>query len=130
MTRRDRLRGFFGLFVLVSLIFTVGCRSKLVEVRVVNSGTTELHNIEVDYPNASFGIPSLAPGATYVYRIQLQDAGRMKVEFSDSQQQPHSGKGPYVKEGQEGTLTLTLNPNGNNQWNPQLHPRVIAPAGH
>jgi hypothetical protein len=107
----------------------VGCRSKLVEVRVVNSGTTDLHNVEVDYPSASFGISNLAPGATYVYRIQLQDAGRMKVEFSDSKEQPHSGKGPYAKEGQQGTLTLTLDGSGKNQWEARLYPTVKAPAG-
>ena len=129
MSRRNRLRGFLRLLALASLVLAVGCRSKLVEVRVVNSGTTELHNIEVDYPSASFGISDLAPGATYIYRIQLQDAGRMKVEFSDSKQQPHSGKGPYAKEGQQGTLTLTLDASGKNQWKAQLHPTVKAPAG-
>ena len=129
MSRRNRLRGFLGLFALASLVLAVGCRSKLVEVRVVNSGTTDLHNVEVDYPSASFGISNLAPGATYVYRIQLQDAGRIKVEFSDSKEQPHSGKGPYAKEGQQGTLVLTLDASGKNQWNPQLHPEATAPAG-
>lgn len=129
MSKRIRLRGFLTLAALAGLLLTVGCRSKLVEVRIVNSGTTDLHNIEVDYPSASFGTSNLAPGATYTYRIQLQDAGRMKVEFSDSKQQPHSGKGPYVKEGQEGTLTLTLDASGKNQWNPQLHPTVTAPSG-
>jgi hypothetical protein len=87
-----------------------------------------LHNVEVDYPSASFGTSNLAPGATYVYPIQLQDAGRMKVEFSDSKEHPHSGKGPYVKEGQQGTLTLTLDGGGKNQWTPQLQPEAIAPA--
>jgi len=129
MSRRNRLRGFLGLAALAGLMLTVGCRAKLVEVRVVNSGTTDLHNVEVDYPSASFGVSNLAPGATYIYRIQLQDAGRMKVEFADSKQQPHSGKGPYVKEGQQGTLTLTLDASGKNQWTPQLHPTVTAPAG-
>jgi hypothetical protein len=129
MTRRNRLRGFLRLTALAGLILTVGCRAKLVEVRVVNSGTTDLHNVEVDYPSASFGMSNLAPGATFVYRIQLQDAGRMKVEFSDSKEKPHSGKGPYVKEGQQGTLTLTLDASGKNQWNPQLQPEVTAPAG-
>ncbi|MHB1675223.1 MAG: hypothetical protein ACYCSP_13340 [Acidobacteriaceae bacterium] len=129
MSRRNRLRGFLRLFALASLVLVVGCRSKLVEVRVVNSGTTELHNIEVDYPSASFGVSDLAPGATYIYRIQLQDAGRMKVEFSDSKQQPHSGKGPYVAQGQQGTLTLTLDGSGKNQWAAHLHPAATAPAG-
>lgn len=114
---------------MASLVLLVGCRAKLVEVRVVNSGTTELHNIEVDYPSASFGTSNLAPGATYVYRIQLQDAGRMKVEFYDSKEQPHSGKGPYVQEGQQGTLTLTLDASGKNQWTPHLRPTITAPAG-
>ena len=129
MGKRNQLRGSFGLFVLASLIFVVGCRSKLVVVRVINSGTTELHNVEVDYPSASFGVSTLAPGATYIYRIQLQDAGRMKVEFYDSKQPPHSGKGPYAKQGQQGTLTLTLDGSGKNQWTPQLHPEATAPAG-
>ena len=129
MSRRNRLRGPLGLSVFLCVMLTLGCRAKLVEVRVVNSGTTELHNIEVDYPSASFGIPSLAPGATYPYRIQFQDAGRMKVEFSDSKERPHSGKGPYAEQGQQGTLTLTLDGSGKNEWNPQLHPDVKAPAG-
>ena len=102
MGKRNRLRGFLGLAALAGLVLLVGCRAKLVEVRVVNSGTIDLHNVEVDYPSASFGMSNLAPGATYIYRIQLQDAGHMKVEFSDSKEQPHSGKGPYVKEGQQG----------------------------
>lgn len=129
MSGRIRLRGFLGLTALAGLILTVGCRAKLVEVRVVNSGPTDLHNVEVDYPSASFGVSNLAPGATYIYRIQLQDAGRMKVEFSDGKEQPHSGKGPYVEEGQQGTLTLTLDASGKNQWTAQLRPKATAPAG-
>jgi hypothetical protein len=129
MSRRNRLRGFLLSAGLAAVVLLVGCRSKRVEVRVVNSGTTELHNIEVDYPSASFGFSSLAPGATYVYRIKLQDAGRMKVEFFDSKQQPHSGKGPYAEQEQQGTLTLTLDESGKNEWAPQLHPTVTAPTG-
>ncbi len=128
MRKRARLRGVLELTALTGLILTVGCRAKLVEIRVVNSGTTDLHNVEVDYPSASFGVSNLAPGATYIYRIQLQDAGRMKVEFSDNKEQPHSGKGPYVEEGQQGTLTLTLDASGKNQWAPQLRPEATAPA--
>ncbi|MHB1936714.1 MAG: hypothetical protein ACYCOR_09020 [Acidobacteriaceae bacterium] len=129
MRRRTGLCGILLLAGLAGVLLMAGCRSKLVEVRVVNSGSTELHNIEVDYPSASFGTSTLAPGATYIYRIQIQDAGRMKVEFSDSKQQPHSGKGPYVEEGQQGTLTLTLDGSGKNQWNAHLHPTVKAAAG-
>jgi hypothetical protein len=128
MRKQNRLRGLFVLAALTTLMLTVGCRAKLVEVRVVNSGTTDLHNVEVDYPSASFGTSTLAPGATYTYRIQLQDAGRMKVEFYDNKEQPHSGKGPYVEEGQQGTLTLTLDGSGKNEWDAQLHPEATARA--
>ena len=111
------------------MVLMGGCRSPYVETRVTNSGATELRNIEVDYPSASFGFSSLAPGATYVYRFQIQNAGRMKVEFSDSKEQPHSGKGPYVAQGQQGTLTITLDGSGKNQWAAQLHPAVATPPG-
>jgi hypothetical protein len=129
MRRLNRLRGFLLLPAFAAMVLVAGCRSPYVSTRVVNSGATELHNIEVDYPSASFGISSLAPGATYVYRFQIQDAGRMKVEFSDSKEQPHSGKGPYVTQGQQGTLTITLDGSGKNQWAAQLHPAVATPPG-
>lgn len=96
---------------------------------MLNSGNTELHNIEVDYPSASFGIPSLAAGQAFHYRFQLQDAGRMKIEFSDSAEKPHSGKGPYAAEGQQGTLTITLDGSGKNVWTANLHPHVPMPKG-
>jgi hypothetical protein len=130
MRRWNRLRGYLLSTGLAAVVALAGCRSKLVETRVVNSGATELHNIEVDYPSASFGFSSLAPGATYVYRIKLQDAGRMKVEFFDSKQQSHSGQGPYVEQGQQGTLTLTLDGSGKNTWDARLNPAVTAPAGN
>lgn len=129
MRRRNGLQGILLLAGLAAIVAMAGCRAKLVEVRVVNSGTTVLHNIEVDYPSASFGTSNLAPGATYIYRIQLQDAGRMTVEFFDSKEKSHSGKGPYVAQGQQGMLTLTLDGRGKNEWVAHLHPAVKAPAG-
>ncbi len=98
---------------IVLLICATGCRSPQVETTVINSGTTALHNIEVDYPSASFGISSLAPGQQFHYQLQLQDAGRMKVQFFDSAQKEHSGKGPYAVQGQQGTLTITIDANVN-----------------
>src|SRR5665213_3604197 len=101
---RRRFR-FLPLSLCIAVLFVAGCRSPQVQATVINSGATELHNIEVDYPSASFGISSLAPGQMFHYRLQLRDAGRMKVQFQDSAEKPHSGKGPYASEGQHGTLT-------------------------
>ena len=112
---------------LVAPVLIAGCHSALVEATVVNSGPTILHNIEVDYPGASFGIPALAPGQVFHYKLQLRDAGRMKVEFRDSAQKSHSGKGPYAVEGQQGTLTITLDGSGKNVWMANLQPTATAP---
>ncbi len=103
-----------------------GCRSPEVQATVINSGATELHNIELDYPSASFGISSLPPGQTFRYRLQLRDTGRMKVQFFDSAEKPHSGTGPYAAEGQSGTVSITLDGTGKNIWTANLHPSAPA----
>lgn len=117
------------LLVTASLLTIAGCRSPYVEMTVTNAGSTELHNIEVDYPNASFGISSLAPETQFHYKFKLMDAGRMKVEFWDNHRQQHSGKGPYATEGQRGSVTVTLDGTGKNVWTANLHPVVSAPKG-
>jgi hypothetical protein len=122
------------LFVLslagcVSILLIAGCRSAHVQATIVNSGNTELHNIEVDYPSASFGISSLAPGAEFHYKLKLVDAGRMKVQFFDNKEKEHSGKGPYATQGQHGTVTIMLDENGRNVWTANLQPTVTAPKG-
>ncbi|MGH9615375.1 MAG: hypothetical protein ACRD28_01455 [Acidobacteriaceae bacterium] len=122
------MRSILLLSGLTILALMAGCRSPMVEARVINSGATVLHNIEVDYPSASFGFSSLAPGATYVHRFKIEDSGRMKVEFFDSKEKSHSGKGPYVAEGQQGTITLTLDGSGRNQWAAHLQPKATTPA--
>jgi len=120
---------WFSIAAITPVLFIAGCRSPYVQTTVVNSGARELHNIEVDYPNASFGISSLAPGQTFHYRFQLRDTGRMKVQFYDSAHKPHSGTGPYAAEGQQGKLTITLDGSGKNLWAADLRPSVPTPKG-
>jgi hypothetical protein len=117
----------FSLAVFISFVLLTGCRSPYVETTVRNSGSTELHNIEIDYPSASFGISNLAPGEAFHYRFQLRDTGRMKVQFFDDAKKSHSGVGPYAAEGQHGTLAITLDGSGKNVWAANLHPFVPTP---
>ncbi len=119
----------FALALYVPLGLLAGCRSPYVQTTVTNAGATEIHNIEVDYPSASFGISELAPGASFHYRLQLQDAGRMKVQFFDSAEKPHSGTGPYAVQGQQGTVSITLDGSGKNIWTEKLAPQVTVPKG-
>ncbi|MGC1781049.1 MAG: hypothetical protein WA708_00855 [Acidobacteriaceae bacterium] len=113
----------------IAFILIAGCRSAHVQTTVVNSGSTELHNIEVDYPSASFGISSLAPGAEFHYRLKLEDAGRMKVQFFDSKEKEHTGNGPYAAQGQHGTVTIMLDGSGRNVWTTNLQSDVTVPKG-
>jgi hypothetical protein len=124
-----RIFRFFSIAALALMLSVAGCHSAYVQIAVVNSGSTELHNVEVDYPSASFGISSLAPGQTFHYRFQLRDTGRMKVQFLDSAEKPHSGTGPYAAEGQQGRLTITLDGSGKNLWSADLRPTVPTPRG-
>ena len=126
------LNGSFRIFLIAAssaLVLIAGCRSPHVQTTVVNSGNIALHNVEVDYPSASFGIPNLAPGEAFHYRIQLRDAGRLKVQFSDKSEHSHTGTGPYVGQGQQGNLTITLDSTGKNTWAINLHPQVATPDG-
>jgi hypothetical protein len=126
---RPFLAGIFALAACVSFPGLLGCRSAYVQATVVNAGNAELHNIEVDYPSASFGIPSLAPGAEFHYRFKIQDAGTVKVEFADSAEASHKVKGPYVAEGQQGTMKITLENSGTVKWAARLRPDAPAPTG-
>ena len=118
---------FFFVTSPLLLVLAAGCNSPYVKATVLNSGTTELHSIEVDYPSASFGIPNLAPGQAFHYKLQLRDAGRMKVEFYDNAEKPHSGTGPYAVQGQQGTMVITIDASGKNVWQANLRPAVQAP---
>lgn len=120
---------WLSLPALLLLLPAAGCNPAYVKTTVVNSGSTELHSIEVDYPSASFGIPNLAPGQAFHYKLELRDTGRMKVEFYDHAEKPHSGTGPYAAQGQQGALVIMLDGSGKIVWNANLHPAVRAPAG-
>lgn len=127
MFRFKRRLACLPFLAVVICMAVAGCRSPHIEVTVINSGSTVLHNIEVDYPSASFGIPALAPGQKYPFKIRLQDSGRFKVQFFDSAEKQHSGTGPYAAERQRGTLFLLLDGDGKNVWTANLQPSIAAP---
>jgi hypothetical protein len=95
----------------VTLAFT-GCRSPYVATTVSNHTASPLALIEVDYPSASFGTQTLVPGANFNYRFKVLGAGFMKVTWTDSNRKELSSKGPYLKEGAEGPVTITIAPDG------------------
>ena len=110
-----------------AMLAMAGCHSHYVQTTIMNDGPTTLENIEVDYPSASFGLASLAPGARFNYRFKIDGSGKMKLLTQSNLGQASSEVGPYVAEGQEGSLEIDMNRAGKNVWTVKLVPEVAAP---
>jgi len=111
----------FQLSVLpVILASLAGCHSRYVDTTIDNRGPKNLQMIEVDYPSASFGVGNLAAGSQFHYRFKIQGSGILKLQFTDPQGQIHNVDGPELDEGQEGRLTIAIDPAGKVAWQPNL----------
>jgi hypothetical protein len=94
---------------LLMLLLLAGCtRSHVIKVNVVNNSADKLSNIIIDYPSATFGIPSLAPGKIFQYTIKVTENGAMKIEFTDAQGKTKRFPGPAVSKDDEGTMEIKL----------------------
>ncbi|WP_263365699.1 hypothetical protein [Edaphobacter bradus] len=110
------------LLVLSSLLVAAGCHSPYVEATVSNQTSQPIQLIEVDYPSASFGAQSLAPGQDFHYRFKVLGEGKMKLTYTDSTNHEHKFDGPSLHEGAEGPLTITISPDGAH-WQPHFTSR-------
>jgi len=95
--------------VLLVLLAIAGCRSRVIRVSLTNTSEQPLSAIVVDYPNATFGVNTLAPGKTFQYTIKPLATGMLKIQFTDANGRVHSVPGPGVKKGQEGTIAIRIN---------------------
>jgi len=116
MTWRSRI----SALALLPLLAVAACRSPHVEVTVENQTGAEVRLLEVDYPNASFGVDSLAPGGIYRYRIQVIGQGSVKVQYTDPGNHQPQMTGPTLQEGDRGLLDIVLMPGGKAEWHPQI----------
>lgn len=105
------------LFACLSLS---GCRSPFVQTAIVNHSGGTVRLIEVDYPSASFGTQQIADGATYQYRFKIQDSGPVKITFTGADNSVCNSTGPTLNEGEQGSLTITLESGGKVTWTPEL----------
>ncbi|MDE3201287.1 MAG: hypothetical protein KGN79_10245 [Acidobacteriota bacterium] len=117
-----KLRLWFPALVLglVSIFALSGCKSAHINVTVLNQTGETIKLVEVDYPSASFGIDTLANGASYQYLIQVRLSGNTKVQYTDAQSKIVKITGPELKEGEQGTMTITLLPDGKANFEPHL----------
>jgi hypothetical protein len=115
---QDTLVGIRGL-LLALCIGLAGCRSRFVEVTIANQGPT-LHVMEFDYPSASFGANELASGAKFHYRFKIQGAGPLSLQYEDASGHTHTSAGPKVDLGDQGSLLVSIDPQGSVTWSPSL----------
>jgi hypothetical protein len=107
--------------MLTAVIVATGCRSTHIDTTIENRTGAAIQLLEVDYPSASFGADSLAPGSDFHYRIQIQGSGPLKVQFTDGKHQEVIN-GPTLSERQQGRLDIVLLPGGKAEFQPQLTP--------
>jgi len=98
-----------------------GCKSAYVEAEVVNATGSPVSLVEVDYPSASFGVESLSAGATYHYRFKILGSGGTKILWTDAARKEHTVNGPGLKEGQQGSLVITI-ATDSATWDKHLQP--------
>jgi hypothetical protein len=76
-------------------------------ITVRNQGP-DIHQLEVDYPSASFGRDVVASGDSFNYPPKLIGSGPVKVTFNDSAGKSHTATGPTVQEGMRKNLVISI----------------------
>lgn len=98
-----------ALFVLLAVI---GCKSPHVAATITNQTAQPIDLLEVDYPSASFGTQSLAPGAVFHYSFKVLGSGNVSLTYTTGTFHDKKSQGPFLKEGDEGPLQVIITPDG------------------
>jgi hypothetical protein len=76
--------------------------------------------VEVNYPGGSFGVQTIAAGASYHYRFHSLSTDTLSLSFTDAARQSHTATGPELKQKQEGSLRIDIQPGNRVTWTPAL----------
>ena len=98
-----RCRVFLALF---GSMLLAGCHSRYVQATVINASGAPLHQVQVAYPSASFGIQDLANGQVFHYRFKVIGSGPVKLDFTDAAMKEHLQTGPSLQESDEGQILV------------------------
>ncbi len=104
------------------LIAAAGCHSYLVDSTILNRTGGPVQLIEVDYPEASFGVDALPAGSVYHYRFQITGSGPLKIQYTASGYHQFHATGPDLSKYEQGRLEIVLLPGGKVEFHPQLAP--------
>ncbi|GGA57215.1 hypothetical protein GCM10011507_05670 [Edaphobacter acidisoli] len=99
--------------VLIALLLPLaGCKSPYVAATISNHTSQPIDLLEMDYPSASFGTQSLAPGADFHYRFKIIGSGNVSITYTTANFHDKKSTGPFLKEGDEGPLEAIIQPDG------------------
>jgi len=110
----------FSLSALAAVLALAGCHSAIIDATISNRGAEPLSLVEVDYPSASFGTQSLAPGRDFHYQFKVLGNGPTTILWTDAAHHDHKSSGLYLHEGEEGKLIILINPNAAPTWDLRL----------
>lgn len=99
-----------------------GCKSYWIDAKIENHTNQTLRELEVDYPTASFGTNTLAPGGTMYYRLQIRGSGPVKLEYTFEDGRVSHAQGLELKEHQQGRLAIRIFPGGKVDFIPDFTP--------
>jgi hypothetical protein len=114
--QKDTMRVTFSCFTALGVILLLaGChagpsrgrRGAAFIITVRNQGP-DIHQLEVDYPNASFGRDAVPSGSSFNYSPKLIGSGPVKVTFNDSVGKSHTATGPVVQERMRKDLVISI----------------------
>jgi hypothetical protein len=91
-----------------------------VQCTIVNHEARPVSLVEVNYPGGSFGVQTIAAGASYRYRFHALSTGTMSLSFTDADRKTHNATGPELKQNQEGTLGIDIQADNRVTWTPAL----------
>jgi hypothetical protein len=112
---------FSRLFLALAVLFTLtGCHSATIAATISNHTAAPLSLIELDYPSASFGTQTLAPGQDFHYRFKIIGSGVTTILWTDAAHQDHKSSGPTLRDGDDGKLIVTFNSDANPTWSLEL----------
>ena len=100
-----------SLRLIIAIVFAAlmsGCRAHVVKINLINTSDQPIKTIIVDYPDATFGKDTLAPGETYFSLIKPLDQGPVKVRFTDAQGINHAYQGISLQPGDDGSVNIRL----------------------
>lgn len=114
------MRIFRFLIALAAVAVLAGCHSAYIAATISNRTAETLTLIELDYPSASFGTQTLAPGQDFHYRFKVLGSGSTTVLWTDAARHDRKNSGPTLHEGDEGKLGITFNSTATPTWSLQL----------